>query len=190
MNTLRQVARLSAIAVALVLAGGCGREDPARSVARTASSVPLAVPLDAADQRFLAQAAADGMFRSRVAALATDRARDPDVRAFAEMMAAHESAAHAQLRQLAEAHSVPLPRAMPEEHRRLLDQLDGLSSAEFERRFVQLVGVQEQRRCIGQFSKAAAQAQAEDVQDFARDMLGVLKGQLAAARQLPGGLMS
>jgi putative membrane protein len=179
--------RLAAALAVLASLGGCDR-DPMSAGSAASSAVAVAEPLDAADQRFVAQAAADGLFHSRVAQLAARKARDPDVKAFAEMMAAHQSAAQAQLRQIATAHAVALPHAMPADHRELLDQLDGLSTPEFERRFVQIIGVQEQRRCMAEFAEAARTVQDQDVQSFARAMLGMTKWQLAAAQQLPAAL--
>jgi putative membrane protein len=181
-------------ALAMLLTGGCDRapqplgagthETPSRSADAAAS------PLDDTDRRILARAAGDGVFHGRVAELAVRKARHPDVKAFAEMMAAHQAAAWQQLQQIAQEHGLALPHTMPHDHRQLLDRLDGLSTPEFERRFVQLIGVPEQRRCIGEFAEAAANAHDRDVQGFAREMLALMRTQLAAAQQLPGALLA
>lgn len=181
-------------ALLTVVSAGCDRGlQPLEDGVRTtppASTEAAAAPLDDSDQRFLARAAGDGLFHARVAQLAAHKARHPEVKAFAEMMAAHQSAARQQLQQIAQAHGLALPHTMPQDHKRLLDQLDGLSTPEFERRFVQLIGVQEPRRCIGEFAEAANNAHDEDVQGFAQEMLNVMRTQLAAAQQLPGALLA
>jgi putative membrane protein len=147
-----------------------------------AATAALAEP----DQQFLAQAAEGGQFEVEIAKLALEKASDPSVKAFAQMLVDDHGAANDKLRQIATGHNLALPAALPEAKKRELEQLAQLSGAAFDREFVRMVGIQDHRHDIAEFEKASQAAQAPDVKSFAQSTLPTLKKHLASAQKLPG----
>jgi putative membrane protein len=143
--------------------------------------------LPAADQQFVAKAAQGGQFEVEIAKLAADKASDPQVKSFAQMLVDDHTAANDKLRQIASSHNVPLPAALPADKKKEIDQLGKLSGADFDRQFVKTVGIKDHHHDIDEFEKAAKSAKSDDVRDFAQSTLPTLKKHLAAAEKLPMG---
>lgn len=148
---------------------------------------PATGPLAQADQQFLTKAAEGGQFEVEVAKLAAEKATDPAVKTFAQMLVDDHSAANDKLRQIASSHNLALPAAMPDEKKRELDRLAKLSGAEFDRQFVKMAGIKDHHHDIQEFEKVSQNAQSEDVKNFAQSTLPTLKKHLEAAEKLPGG---
>lgn len=151
------------------------------STSGTASTAPL----QAADQKFLTDAAAGGMFEVEVGKLAAEKATDPGVKNFAQMLVDDHSAANDKLRQIATGHNVALPASLPDDKKKELDQLSKLSGANFDKQFIKMVGEKDHHHDIAAFEKASSSAQSPDVKDFATNTLPTLKKHLAAADKLP-----
>ncbi|HEX6707279.1 MAG TPA: DUF4142 domain-containing protein [Albitalea sp.] len=158
---------------------GSGTAAAAGATAATAALPP-------ADVDFVTKAAEDGQFEVEVAKLAVDKAGDPAIKAFAQMLVDDHTAANDRLRQIATSHSVALPAALPDAKKRELEQLAKLSGPEFDGRFVKMIGIGDHRHDIGEFEKASTTAGSNDVKGFAQSTLPTLKKHLAAAEKLPG----
>jgi len=142
--------------------------------------------LPAADSQFVTKAAEGGQYEVEVARLAADKATDPQVKSFAQMLVDDHTAANEQLRQIASSHNLPMPAALPADKKKKFDQLGKLSGAEFDKQFVKEVGLDDHRHDIAEFEKAAKSARSDDVRDFAQSTLPTLKKHLAEAEKLPG----
>jgi putative membrane protein len=151
------------------------------STSGTASTAPL----QPSDQKFVTEAAAGGMFEVEIAKLAADKAADPAVKNFAQMLADDHGAANDKLRQIATGHNVALPASLPEDKKKEIDQLSKLSGPAFDRQFIRMVGIKDHHHDIGAFEKASQSAQSPDVKDFAASTLPTLKKHLEAAEKLP-----
>lgn len=157
----------------------------AGSTVNTSGTMSTA-PLQPADQKFLTQAAEGGMFEVEVGKLAAQKAADPGVKSFGQMLVDDHSAANDKLRQIASGHNLALPAALADDKKKELDQLDKLSGADFDKQFVKMVGIKDHHHDIDAFEKASRSAQSPDVKNFAADTLPTLKKHLAAAEKLPG----
>jgi putative membrane protein len=146
---------------------------------------PSTAALSATDSRFVGHAAEDGLFEVEVARLAAAKASSADVKAFAEMLVADHASANEKLRQIATGHNFALPAALPDARRKEIEQLGKLSGADFDRRFVQTVGIHDHHEDIAAFETASKAAASEDVKNFALSTLPTLKKHLAAAEKLP-----
>jgi putative membrane protein len=155
---------------------------PSAAISGTAATAALPAP----DIAFVTKAAESGRFEVEVGKLALEKATDPAIKAFARMLVDDHTAANDKLRQIASGHQLPLPAALPEDKKRELEQLGKLSGAEFDRRFVKMVGIGDHRHDIGEFEKAGQTAQSPDVKRFAETTLTTLKKHLEAAQRLPG----
>jgi len=152
----------------------------------SSSGTASTAPLQAADQKFLTEAAAGGMFEVEVGKLAAEKATDPGVKSFAQMLVDDHSTANDKLRQIATGHNVALPASLPDDKKKELDQLSKLSGANFDKQFIKIVGQKDHHHDIAAFEKASSSAQSPDVKDFATNTLPTLKKHLAAAEKLPG----
>jgi putative membrane protein len=115
------------------------------------------------------------MFEVEVGKLAAEKATDPGVKSFAQMLVDDHSAANDKLRQIATGHNVALPASLPDDKKKELDK-----------QFIKVVGQKDHHHDIAAFEKASSSAQSADVKDFATNTLPTLKKHLAAAEKLPG----
>jgi len=149
------------------------------------SAAQSTAPLAAADAEFVSKAAEGGLFEVEVAKLAADKATDPAVKSFAQMLVDDHTAANDKLKQIASSHSVPLPASLSADKKKEIDQLSKLSGAKFDRQFVQMVGIKDHHHDIADFEKASKSAKSDDVKSFAESSLPTLKKHLDAAQKLP-----
>jgi len=141
--------------------------------------------LAAADQRFVTKAAEGGMFEVEIGKLAAEKATDPNVKSFGQMLVDDHSAANDKLRQIASGHNVALPASLPADKKKEIDELNKLSGAQFDKQFVKMVGIKDHQHDISDFEKASKTAQAPDLKDFATNTLPTLKKHLDTAQKLP-----
>jgi len=152
----------------------------------TSGSSTATAALPAPDAQFVSQAAEGGQFEVEIAKMAAEKATDPQIKSFAQMLVDDHTAANDKLKQIASSHNVALPAALPDAKKKELDQLGKLSGPEFDRMFVRMVGIKDHEHDIADFEKAAKSAKSDDVRDFAQSALPTLKKHLAAAEKLPG----
>lgn len=167
--------------------------DASAAVAMIAAHPPGAIgsastaPLAAQDEEFLTKAAEGGQFELEVAKLAAEKASDPAVKSFAQMLVDDHRAANDKLRQIASSHNLALPASLPDAKKKELEELARLPNAEFERRFVKMADIKDHHHDIAEFEKAGQNAQSEDVKTFAQATVPTLKKHLSAAERLPNG---
>jgi|GEM_PF-1059730 len=154
--------------------------------ATSTSGTGSTAPLSAADQQFVTKAAEGGMFEVEIGKLAAEKASDPGVKSFGQMLVDDHSAANDKLRQIATGHNVALPASVSADQKKELDQLSKLSGAQFDKQFVKMVGIKDHQHDISEFEKASKTAQAPDLKDFATNTLPTLKKHLDTAQKLPG----
>lgn len=148
-------------------------------------SATSTAPLAADDAQFISKAAESSLFEIEVAKLAADKAADPAVKSFAQMLVDDHTAANDKLKQIASSHGVPLPASMAANKKKELDQLSKLSGAKFDQQFVKMVGIKDHHHDIADFEQAGKTAKSDDVKSFAESTLPTLKKHLDAAQKLP-----
>jgi putative membrane protein len=158
---------------------------PAGTLNAAGTSTPPASPLGLADQNFMTSAAAAGVYEVTAARAAVQKAGDATVRAFAEMLVQHHSAANEQLKVLAGKKNVSLPTEVPAGKKPALERLMAAQGQQFERRFVETVGIADHKDDISMFERAAREARDPEIKAFAERTLPTLKAHLAAAQKLP-----
>jgi putative membrane protein len=155
--------------------------------AGTAMASAAAQGLSTAERGFLKQAAEDGLYEVTAARLATERASDSAVKAFASMLVEELSMANDKLRQLAASNNLTLPTEVTSERQRQIDKLSKATPGpEFDRQFVQTIGIKDHKNDIDLFEKASRNATSPEVRAFAQSTLSALKAHLEAAKKLPG----
>ncbi len=142
--------------------------------------------LSKGDRTFIEKAAGGGMFEVKVSQMATEKAADPAVKSFAEMLVKDHTAANEKLKQIAQQKSVQLPTAMPKKQQHELDKLSKKSGADFDRSYIAEVGLSDHHQDIEMFEKESKKGQDADVTAFATNTLPTLQKHLQAAEQLKG----
>ncbi|MBA2961605.1 MULTISPECIES: DUF4142 domain-containing protein [Ramlibacter] len=204
--------QLSAIAMAMLLSAGgalaqaSGATQPAGAGGTGTSatggrSAPAAQPgegtrqtesrkddkVSADDRKFIQRAAGSGMYEVQVAQLATTRAKDPDVKAFADMLVDQHTKANDELTMLANAKGVELPAAPPHAMRRDVEQMGKKKADEFDKDFIRTVGIQDHEKDIKDFEKASKDVKDPELKAWVTRTLPTLKEHLAQARKLQDG---
>jgi putative membrane protein len=77
-----------------------------------------------------------GMAEVKLGELASQKARNADVKAFGRMMVQDHTKAGEELKQLASQHNIQAPAALDDEHRDKIDRLSKLQGAEFDREYM------------------------------------------------------
>lgn len=151
------------------------------SIAASAQKVSRLGPTDTS---FLMRAAESGLYETAAGKLAASRGHHEQVRAFGEKLARDHAATNGRLAVLARDHGVMLPGVIPAKEEIVLERLRKLSGTEFDRQFIQTVGIDAHREAIALFQKAVSSVQAEPVRAFAKEALPELQAHLAQGERL------
>jgi putative membrane protein len=177
-----QMRPLSLLAAALV-AAACAGPAAAQALALHPSPQLAAVPLRAADVRFLLDAVASGVTEVRAGELALERSHDPGVRKFARALVHDHGQANARLLQIARDKGVAVPRTPSDAERGMLAALRGVPAGAFDAQFLQRAGVHAHREAIGLFHGQVLRADPDpELGKFAASMLPVLEKHLRMAQ--------
>lgn len=141
--------------------------------------------LSNADKGFIKDAAVDGLYEVEIGKIASQRAADPAVKSFAQMLVNHHSAANDELKQLASSRNVEIATELPMMKRRSVERLSKMSGSEFDREFVNKVMIKEHEKDIKRFEEASREAKDPEVRAWAEKTLPTLRQHLADAQKLP-----
>jgi putative membrane protein len=168
-------------------AGGTTSGTPADTSTAPTAAAGSGAPLALADKNFVTTAAVGGMYEVEAGKLAAEKASDPAVKAYGQKLADDHAKANDELKQIAQAHGMSLPSELPAAKKQALDKLRKASGAQFDRQYVQQVGMHDHQEDISAFEKASKDAKEPKLKAFAQKTLPVLREHLAQAKTLPGG---
>lgn len=137
----------------------------------------------APDAAFLQKTAEGGLAEVKLAKLVQGKAENGDVKAFAARLERDHTAANEALKGLAAGKNVTLPTAPSKSTATLEAKLSKLSGAAFDRAYVAAM-IDDHRRDIAAFEKAALHAADPEVKAFAEKTLPTLKDHLQQAQKL------
>lgn len=137
------------------------------------------------DRKFIQDAAEGGMFEVQVAQMAESKARDPAVKDFATKLVQDHQQANNELVQLANSKKVELPAAPSRGQRHAVEKLGKMSGADFDKHFVQEVGIKDHEKDIKNFEKAAEKVKDPDLKAWVQKTLPHLREHYALAQKLP-----
>lgn len=157
---------------------------PGAGVPSTDSSASSAA-LNPTERSFVVNAAEGGMFEVAAAKLAADKASDSSVKSYGAMLLDDHTAANQKLQQLASRHGLTLPSTLPDAKQKELDKLSKASGQDFDRQFVQAVGIKGHKSVISAFEKASGDVKNPDLSSFVQGTLPTLRAHLSAAQNLP-----
>lgn len=139
--------------------------------------------LDRGDRKFVEEAAKSGMAEVALGKLATVRAQNSQVKAFGQRMLDDHGKANEELKTIAQAKGLSLPAELDRGHHRDADKLGKREGREFDREYMEHM-VDEHKKDVRAFEKAAKDAKDPEIRAFAAKQLPVLKEHHEMARTL------
>jgi putative membrane protein len=183
MKTNRQFLALSlTVTFALLSLSSCkgGRTVEAAREGRSAA-------VSAADQDFMNKAAEANLTEIDIARVALQKSDNSDVRDYANMIQSDHTAALEDVTDLMKEKGLPAPKTLAADTRRDVDRMSGLSGAEFDREFVNMM-VADHQKTLELFRDALANAQDPSVKKYAEDLTPKLEMHLDKAQRLQSKL--
>lgn len=165
---------------ALALAAGHGAQ---AQTAPPATPMPAEAKLDSADRDFLENAAQAGNMEIAGSKLALEKARDPDVKAYAQKIIEDHEKAGQQLASLAQSKGYEAPKEPSLVQQAKLKALS-LRDDSFDKAYVDEIGVSAHKDAVELFGKASNDVKDPDVKQFAIQTLPVLQQHLDMAQAL------
>ena len=140
--------------------------------------------VDRGDRQFMQEAAQSGMFDVQAAQLAAVKAKGPDVKSFAGMLADQRAAANNDLVQLANRKKVELPAAPTHSMLGDIESLVQQTGKEFDQDFMHNVAIKAHEEEIGKFEKARMYVRDAELRAWIDKTLPMLLLQLEQAQKL------
>jgi putative membrane protein len=146
-----------------------------------AQSNPAVTSSGSEDIEFVLDAAKGGMVEVELGRLAAERAKNDEVKKFAQRMVDDHTKAGDQLKSIAEAKGIKLPTEMEAKDRALMTRLQKLNGAAFDRAYMQAM-VSDHVKDVSEFRKEANAGRDAQVKSFASSTLPTLEEHLQHAR--------
>jgi putative membrane protein len=177
--------RISATASLIVALGfavpAVGQTPPAGNA--PAAPTPGTPKLNAADTGFAHDAAIGGMAEVELGKLASSKATEDEVRAFARQMIEDHGKGNDELAAIVKEAGGTLPTELDQEHKDVRESLDGLSGAAFDRAYVD-AQVNDHQTAVQLFANEVDGGYNERLKSFAGATLPTLHRHLEMAREL------
>jgi len=155
--------------------------------APTAPAEATAGPIAGADRSFISEAMSRGLAEVEASRLVASKGADAKVKSFAETLQKEHSDANAKLERIASSKGMSVSSTIDPASRGKLDELQKLSGADLDRKYLEHFGASAHRETIALFERSAREAQDPDLKAFAEETLGVLRNHLEMAQQLQSG---
>jgi putative membrane protein len=130
-----------------------------------------------ADTQFLTEAAQGGLAEVELGKLAASKATNPEVKKFAQKMVDDHSKANDELKALAMQKNFSMPTEISSKHKSLMDKLNGLSGAEFDKAYVEAM-VDDHEEDVKKFKDESEDGKDADVKTWAAKTLPTLQTHL------------
>jgi putative membrane protein len=141
---------------------------------------------DTADAGLLKDIAHANLAEIATGNLALEKAADPKVKAFAQMMVDDHTKALGEVQQLAQAKDVKLPTEPDIKHKAAMTKLKLMSGDSFDKSYVKTSGVGDHQRTGELLKKTQARAKDAEVKALAAKMMPVVEAHLKHAQELDG----
>jgi putative membrane protein len=174
-------AAILSLAVAQVSAQTAAKSRTSKSA--THRSAKHAAAPDTTAKGFLTEAAVGGMAEVDLGRLASSKASNPDVKAFAEKMVSDHSKADDEVKDLAARKNITLPTDLDAKHKAEHDRLAALSGAAFDRAYVNSM-LKDHRKDVAEFKQESTMNQDPDVKAWAAKTVPTLEDHLKQVQTL------
>ena len=137
------------------------------------------------DEAFMKDAAQAGAAEIEASKLATTKARNADVKAFATTMIADHTKVADELKALAATKNVNLPDGASVKQKAEIKLIDAGDNDKFDERYTKAFGIKAHEETIQLFEEASREAKDPEVKAWAQKTLPGLKHHLEMAKALP-----
>jgi putative membrane protein len=151
--------------------------------AKTVNKEIKAVQKDASD--FAVEAANGGMMEVELGKMAREKAVNPRVKSFGEMMINDHSEANNNLKSIARDLNIALPDSVSDDSRREIDKLGKKKGKDFDKAYVDMM-VDDHKKDIAEFRKCADNCSDSTIKNFAYVTLPVLEKHLDSIQAIAG----
>jgi putative membrane protein len=148
---------------------------------RAGDDKPGDKPFD--DTEFVQKAASGGMHEVALGKIATIKAKNANVKAFAELMVADHGKANEDLKKAAAAANIPVPDTMNEKHQKEVDRFKNYNGTEFDRDYMKHM-IADHEHDAALFTRASKEAKNPAIKEFATRTLAVVQDHLKAAKKI------
>jgi putative membrane protein len=133
--------------------------------------------IDQKTKEFVADAATGGMMEVELGNLAQQKAQSQRVKDFGKMMVDDHTQANNNLKDIASKKNIEVPATMTDNQKKDMDKLSKKSGADFDKAYVNMM-VDDHKKDIDAFKKAASDVGDNDVKNFATTTLPTLQKHL------------
>ena len=141
----------------------------------------------AEDVKFIEKAASSGLHEVHLGQLASDRASDPEVKKFGEMMVTDHGKANKELMAVAQQMGVKVPTQMNAEHQAEVTKFTGMKGQAFDQAYIKHM-VDDHKKGVELFTKASETAKDSHLKSFAGKTLPTVREHLTKAEQIASRL--
>ena len=141
------------------------------------------------DREFLEEAAQGGLFEVRAGQLARQKAMVDEVKQLGKRMVDDHTAVNGRLQQLGQQKGLSLPQQLDKKHQDRIDSLAKKTGSDFDKAYINDM-VDDHKKDVDTFDKAAKEAKDADVKSFATSTLPTLRDHLNLARTTKDRLKS
>lgn len=143
--------------------------------------------MKSADARFAMKAAQGGMAEVQLGQLASQKASNPDVKAFGQQMVDDHTKANDQLKSVAGQENMSLPTTLDSKDQSMYNKLQKMSGADFDRTYVKAM-VKDHQEDVKEFQKEADKGKDAQIKNFASQTLPVLQQHLTKIESIQAGM--
>ena len=170
------------IALSVLALSACNRSSGVQAARE--DRPPNATP---AEQDFMMKATQAHLSEMDMARLAMQKSQNSDVRDFANMIQSDHTNALEDLTDLMKDKNVPQPSTLTPETKADIEKMTGLSGAQFDREFVNMM-VSDHQKAVEMFRDFVAIGQNPEIKKYAEDLLPKLEMHLEKAQKLQSKL--
>jgi putative membrane protein len=178
---------LALVATVSIACGGDGNQPNDRAATPagggTAGTAGTAGSAGAPDAGFIQDQLAEGEAEIALGKLVQERATNPQVKEFGQMMVRDHQKAGAELKQLASKHNITMEGKDHGDHADVQERLAKLSGAEFDREYMKAM-VDDHQDAVNEVERKAENADNPEVRQWASKTLPTLRQHLEQARQI------
>ena len=144
--------------------------------------------LSSSDQKFIMEAATNGLEEVELGKLAAERGSTDAVKQFGQRMVDDHTKANEELTQIASSKGVTPPTTLDDKHRADVTKMSQLSGADFDRAYLKEAGVKDHNKAVKLFQNEADKGKDADLKAFAAKTLPTIQEHLRMAQGMESGM--
>ncbi|BCG48564.1 outer membrane protein-like protein [Citrifermentans bremense] len=139
--------------------------------------------LSRSDKAFVKDAASGGMMEVEAGRLAQQKGASQEIKDFGQMMVTDHGKANDELEAIIAKKQMKKPAKMDAKHKKMVDQLNALSGAEFDKKYAKEM-VKDHEKDVAKFKKASGKVKDPEIKAWVDKTLPVLEQHLQHAKDM------